>query len=90
MDKGINARDLWATRLGFILATSGSTIGLGNVWEFPYITGQNGGGAFVLVYLICVILVGFPLLHSEFAVRRSTHLDPIAHSRRQVQIHTGP
>ena len=57
-----NHRGLWSTRLGFILAASGSAVGLGNVWKFPYITGQNGGGAFVLVYLLCIVVVGLPIM----------------------------
>ena len=49
-------RENWGSSLGFILAIAGSAIGLGNVWKFPYITGMNGGGAFVLVYLFCIFL----------------------------------
>ena len=63
-------RDLWSSRLGFILATTGAAVGLGNVWRFPYITGENGGGAFVLVYLVCVCLIGVPLMMSEFFIGR--------------------
>ena len=51
--------------MGFILAASGSAIGLGNVWKFPYITGQNGGGAFVLIYLVCIFAVGLPIMLAE-------------------------
>ncbi len=70
-------RGLWKTRMGFILAASGSAVGLGNVWKFPYITGQNGGGAFVLGYLICIALVGLPIMLAEFTVGRKTHLNPV-------------
>ncbi|MFQ5483164.1 MAG: sodium-dependent transporter, partial [Nitrospinaceae bacterium] len=70
-------RGLWRTRLGFILAASGSAIGLGNIWKFPYITGQNGGGAFVLVYLVCVLLVGWPIMLAEFALGRRTRLNAV-------------
>ncbi len=70
-------RGLWATRMGFILAASGSAVGLGNVWKFPYITGQNGGGAFVLVYLICIALVGLPIMLAEFTIGRKTSLNPV-------------
>ena len=62
----------WTSRLAFILAVTGSAVGLGNIWKFPYIAGQNGGGAFVLVYLFCVILIGMPVMMSESYVRRST------------------
>ena len=70
-------RGLWKTRMGFILAASGSAVGLGNVWKFPYIAGQNGGGAFVLVYLICIALVGLPIMLAEFTVGRKTNLNPV-------------
>jgi len=50
----------WSGRLAFILAATGSAVGLGNIWKFPYIAGENGGGAFVLVYLVCVIVIGRP------------------------------
>ncbi len=65
-----NKRDLWSSRLGFILATTGAAVGLGNIWRFPYITGENGGGAFVLVYLVCVCLIGVPLMMAEFFIGR--------------------
>ncbi len=70
-------RGLWKTRMGFILAASGSAVGLGNVWKFPYIAGENGGGAFVLVYLICIALVGLPIMLAEFTVGRKTNLNPV-------------
>ncbi len=70
-------RGLWTTRLGFILAASGSAVGLGNIWKFPYIAGQNGGGAFVLVYLVCIFVVGLPIMLSEFVVGRNTQQSPV-------------
>ena len=70
-------RGFWKTRMGFILAASGSAVGLGNVWKFPYITGQNGGGAFVLVYLLCIAVVGLPIMLSEFTIGRKTSLNPV-------------
>jgi NSS family neurotransmitter:Na+ symporter len=63
--------------MGFIMAASGSAVGLGNVWKFPYITGQNGGGAFVLVYLVCIALVGLPIMLAEFTIGRKTSLNPV-------------
>ena len=54
----------WTSRLAFVLALSGSAVGLGNIWKFPYIAGVNGGGAFVLVYLVCVFAVGLPIMMS--------------------------
>jgi len=70
-------RGQWASRLGFILAAAGSAIGLGNIWKFPYITGQNGGGAFVIVYLICIAIVGLPIMISELMIGRHTHKDAV-------------
>lgn len=60
----------WSNRLAFILAATGSAVGLGNIWKFPYITGEYGGGAFVLVYLFCIALIGLPLMMAEILVGR--------------------
>ena len=68
----------WTSRLAFILAVTGSAVGLGNIWKFPYIAGQNGGGAFVLVYLLCVILVGMPVMMSEILLGRRGRRNPVA------------
>ncbi|MCD8356565.1 MAG: sodium-dependent transporter [Clostridia bacterium] len=65
-------RESFGTRLGFILVSAGCAIGLGNVWKFPYICGQNGGAAFILLYLICLAVLGWPILISEFAVGRAS------------------
>jgi NSS family neurotransmitter:Na+ symporter len=72
-----NKRGLWGSRLGFILAASGSAIGLGNVWKFPYIVGENGGGAFVLIYLVCIFIIGTPIMLAEFTLGRKTNLNPV-------------
>ncbi len=63
-------REKFGSRLGFILISAGCAIGLGNVWRFPYITGQYGGAAFVLIYLLCLVLLGLPIMIMEFAVGR--------------------
>ena len=63
-------RDGFTSGLGFVLAVMGSAIGLGNIWRFPHMTGRNGGGAFVLVYLLIVFLIGAPLLLTEFVIGR--------------------
>lgn len=66
--------ETWSSRLGFVLAAVGSSVGLGNIWRFTYTTGENGGGAFVLAYLACIALIAFPLLAAEYAIgRRSGH-----------------
>lgn len=71
------ARGQWSSTFGFILAAAGSAIGLGNIWRFPYVTGQNGGAAFLLIYLICVFFIGFPYLLGELALGRATQKNPI-------------
>ena len=65
-------REKFGTRLGFILISAGCAIGLGNVWRFPYITGQYGGAAFVLIYLACLVLLGLPIMIMEFSVGRAS------------------
>jgi NSS family neurotransmitter:Na+ symporter len=67
----------WTNRLGFILAASGSAVGLGNIWKFPYITGVYGGGAFVLVYLVAVLIVGLPLMIAELIIGRHAQENPV-------------
>lgn len=72
------AGNLWSSRMAFILAAVGSAVGLGNIWKFPYITGENGGGAFVLVYLACIAIVGIPVLIAEVMVGRRGGQSPVA------------
>ncbi len=67
----------WGSRLGFVLAASGSAVGLGNLWKFPYVTWNNEGGAFVIVYLICVAVLGLPLMISEILIGRRSQLSPV-------------
>ena len=67
----------WSTRWAFILAATGSAVGLGNIWKFPYITGENGGGAFVIVYLICIALVGIPIMMGEILLGRRGRQSPL-------------
>ncbi len=67
---------IWSSQTAFILAAVGSAVGLGNLWKFPYITGENGGGAFVLVYLACVLLIGLPVLMAEIGLGRRGAASP--------------
>ncbi len=67
----------WSSRLVFILAATGSAVGLGNIWKFPYITGENGGGAFVLIYLVCIAVVGVPIMMAEIMLGRRGRQSPI-------------
>ncbi|MBN2861694.1 MAG: sodium-dependent transporter [Bacteroidales bacterium] len=71
-----SARDYFSGRFAVVAAVAGSAVGLGNIWRFPYIAGQNGGGAFLLVYLICVIAIGIPVMTSEFIIGRAAQLNP--------------
>ncbi|MDO5156499.1 MAG: sodium-dependent transporter [Eubacteriales bacterium] len=69
-------RESFGTRLGFILVSAGCAVGLGNVWKFPYICGQNGGAAFILIYLVFLLFLGLPILIAEFAVGRGSAMGP--------------
>ncbi|MCP4836092.1 MAG: sodium-dependent transporter, partial [Phycisphaera sp.] len=73
----MSERAHWGTRTGFILAAAGSAVGLGNIWKFPYITGTNGGGWFVLIYLACIVLVGLPILIAEIMIGRAAQAQPV-------------
>ena len=70
-------RETLKSRLGFILLSAGCAIGIGNVWKFPYIAGQGGGGAFVLFYLIFLVILGLPIMTMEFAVGRASRKSPV-------------
>ncbi len=70
-------RGEWSSKIGFILAASGSAIGLGNIWRYPYIVGKNGGAAFVIIYLLIVVLIGLPYMLGELALGRSAQKNPV-------------
>ncbi|MEX2455105.1 MAG: sodium-dependent transporter [Rhodospirillaceae bacterium] len=72
------AREQWGTGTGFVLATIGSAVGLGNIWRFSYVAGENGGGAFLIVYLLSVVLVGLPIVIGEMALGRYGRGDAVA------------
>lgn len=71
-------RGQWSSRVAFILAATGSAVGLGNIWKFPYITGENGGGAFVLVYLACIAVIGIPIMMAETFIGRRGQQNPVS------------
>ncbi len=77
MSEAGNPSVRWSGRLAFILVATGSAVGLGNIWKFPYITGENGGGAFVLIYLVCVALIGIPIMMAEIMIGRKGRHNPI-------------
>ncbi|APX95308.1 sodium-dependent transporter [Natronorubrum daqingense] len=70
-------REQWATRIGFIFAAVGSAVGLGNIWRFPFQVGQEGGAAFLVIYLLFIVLIGFPAMLIEFVVGRHTERNPV-------------
>jgi len=81
MAKRTSLHGLWSSRMAFILAVSGSAVGLGNIWKFPYVAGANGGGAFVLFYLLCVALIGLPIMMAEILIGRRGRRNPVATMR---------
>ncbi|MCF8357799.1 MAG: sodium-dependent transporter [Prolixibacteraceae bacterium] len=81
-NKGSQPRDSFGSKFGFIAATAGSAVGLGNIWRFPYITGENGGGAFLLIYLAFIVIIGLPVMLSELVIGRSTQRNPFGAFRK--------
>lgn len=77
-------RGNWSSNFGFILAATGSAIGLGNLWKFPFITWNNGGGAFVLVYLVCIAAVGLPIMMAELLIGRKTQKSAVGALKEAV------
>ena len=76
------SRGAWSSKAGFILAGAGSAIGLGAIWRFPYITGANGGAVFVIVYLLCCFLIGYPVMIAELTLGRHTEKNPVGMFRK--------
>lgn len=70
-------REKLSSRLGFILLSAGCAIGCGNVWKFPWMTGQNGGGGFVLIYILFLLVLGLPVMTMEFAMGRAAQASPV-------------
>lgn len=77
VEQGQSTPNRWSTRLAFVLAASGSAVGLGNVWKFPYITGSHGGSAFILLYLLCLAAVAIPVLMAEVMIGREGRMSPV-------------
>ena len=71
-------KDQWSSKLGFILASAGAAIGLGAIWKFPYVTGMSGGGAFFLIFVAFTLLIGLPMLVSEFIIGRGSGAEAIS------------
>lgn len=77
-----NQRATFGSKLGVILVSVGSAVGLGNIWRFPYIAGEGGGGAFLIIYLLCLLIMGIPVLTAEFFVGKYTHLNAVGAYRK--------
>lgn len=82
------ASAFWSSRLAFVLAATGSAVGLGNIWKFPYVAGESGGGAFVLIYLLCIVVIGVPLMMAEILMGRRGRQNP-ADSFRDLAAEAG-
>ena len=70
-------REQWTSKIGFILAAAGSAIGLGAIWKFPYMTGTNGGSVFLLLFILCTLAIGLPILLAEFIIGRRGQQDAV-------------
>ena len=84
----MNQRAHWSSRLTFILAATGSAVGLGNIWKFPYMAGENGGGAFVLLYLACIALVGIPIFIAELYIGQKSQSNIVTAFERTHRKHS--
>ena len=82
MEKILKSHGAWIGKWTFILAATGSAVGLGNIWGFPYKAGTNGGGAFVLIYLMCILMIGVPIMISEIIIGRRAGNSPINAMKR--------
>ena len=77
----------WASRWTFIMAATGSAVGLGNMWKFPYVAGSNGGGAFVIIYLLCILMIGVPVMMAEVMIGRQGRQSPINSMKDLISEH---
>src|SRR4051794_16734724 len=75
-------RDQWSSKIGFVLAAAGSAIGLGAIWKFPYMVGMNGGSVFLLLFIICTLAIGLPILLAEFVIGRMGQADATTSLKR--------
>ena len=82
IEKQLKSHGAWIGKWTFILAATGSAVGLGNIWGFPYKAGTNGGGAFVLIYLACILAIGLPIMISEVVIGRRAGNSPVNAMRR--------
>jgi NSS family neurotransmitter:Na+ symporter len=85
LKKNKNFHASWSSRWTFILAAAGSAVGVGNIWKFPYIAGENGGGAFVIVYILCIVIVALPIMVAEVTLGRMGKKSPVNTIRDLIQ-----
>ena len=78
MGAAVSNRDGFSSTLGVLAATLGSAVGLGNIWKFPYVTGDNGGAAFLVIYLAATLLIGLPVMIAEMSIGRAGQANPIS------------
>ncbi|UCH64497.1 MAG: sodium-dependent transporter [Ignavibacterium sp.] len=83
-------RENWGSKTGFILAAAGSAIGLGNIWRFPYVVGENGGAAFIILYLLCIAIIGLPVLLGEVLIGRTAQRNPVGSFRALTKLKFWP
>ena len=83
----MSGQNVWTHKGTFLLAAVGSAVGLGNLWRFPYLTGENGGGAFILVYALTIFAVGIPILIAEIMLGRHSRQSPIMGMRHLTKTH---
>ena len=83
----MSGQNVWTHKGTFLLAAVGSAVGLGNLWRFPYLTGENGGGAFILVYALTIFAVGIPILIAEIMLGRTSRRSPIMGMRHLTKTH---
>ena len=84
----MKTKNQWASKLGFIMATAGAAIGLGNLWKFPYLMGRNGGFPFLIAYLFFIVILGLPVMITEMSLGRKTRHDPVQ-AYRDIDPHAG-
>lgn len=80
----MSKRDQFASKIGFILAAAGSAIGLGAIWKFPYMAGTNGGSVFIILFILCTLVIGLPILVAEFMIGRRGQSDAVTSFKKQA------
>ena len=85
----MSSREQFSSKIGFILSAAGSAIGLGAIWKFPYMVGTNGGSVFILLFILCTLLIGLPVLIAEFMIGRRGQKDAVSSLSYKLQVSLG-